>query len=194
MKKYFYSDDGKKKNGPFSLEELKRENISKETLIWLEGLDDWKPAGDLDDMKPILELQPPSILSNEKNESIEPEEKAVEVSDKSKSQGRRRRIERGMFSRPFSFDGRIRRTEYGISLIIYWIGVSFGNAIVVSGEAPIIALAFIPLIWFLWAQGAKRCHDLGKNGWWQIIPFYIFWMVFQDGQQGLNEYGHNPKG
>ena len=191
MKEYFYSDGGKK-NGPLSLEELKRENISKETLIWFEGLDDWKPAGDLDDMKPILELQPPSILSNEKNESIEPEEKAVEVSDKNESQGRP--TVKGMFSSPFSFDGRIRRTEFGISLIIYWIVLSFVNAIVVSGEAPIIGFAYIPVIWFLAAQGAKRCHDLGNNGWWQIIPFYVFWLLFQDGQQGLNEYGHNPKG
>jgi len=50
------------------------------------------------------------------------------------------------------------------------------------------------LLWFLWAQGAKRCHDLGKNGWWQIIPFYVLLLVFQDGQPGLNKYGFNPKG
>ena len=191
MKKYFYSD-GKEKHGPLSLDELKQEDISKETLIWFEGLDDWKPAGDLDDMKPILELQPPPIFTNEQNESIEPEEKSVEVSDKNKSQGRP--IKKGMFSSPFSFDGRIRRTEYGISLIIYVIVATFVNAIVESGEAPIIGLAYIPMLWFFWAQGAKRCHDVGNNGWWQIIPFYGFWLLFQDGQPGLNEYGYNPKG
>jgi len=191
MKKYFYSD-GKEKHGPLSLDELKQEDISKETLIWFEGLDDWKPAGDLDDMKPILELQPPPIFTNEQNESIEPEEKSVEVSDKNKSQGRP--IKKGMFSSPFSFDGRIRRTEYGISLIIYAIVATFVNAIVESGEAPIIGLAYIPMLWFFWAQGAKRCHDVGNNGWWQIIPFYGFWLLFQDGQPGLNEYGYNPKG
>ena len=191
MKKYFYSD-GKEKHGPLSLDELKQEDISKETLIWFEGLDDWKPAGDLDDMKPILEHQPPPIFTNEQNESIEPEEKSVEVSDKNKSQGRP--IKKGMFSSPFSFDGRIRRTEYGISLIIYAIVATFVNAIVESGEAPIIGLAYIPMLWFFWAQGAKRCHDVGNNGWWQIIPFYGFWLLFQDGQPGLNEYGYNPKG
>lgn len=60
MKKYFYSD-GKEKLGPLGLEELKEENIANDTLIWFEGLDDWTPASELEEMKPILELKPPSI-------------------------------------------------------------------------------------------------------------------------------------
>jgi uncharacterized membrane protein YhaH (DUF805 family) len=191
MKKYFYSD-GKEKHGPLSLEELKQEYIPNETLIWFEGIDGWTPAGKLDEMKPILELQPPPIFSEENKESVEPDEKTVEVSNNNESQGRP--TKKGMFSSPFSFDGRIRRTEFGISLIIYVIVATFVNAIVESGEVPIIGLAYIPMLWFLWAQGAKRCHDVGNNGWWQIIPFYFLWLLFQDGQPGINEYGHNPKG
>ncbi len=56
MKKYFYSN-GKEKHGPLGLDELKQKDISKETLIWFEGLDDWTPAGELDEIKPVLELQ-----------------------------------------------------------------------------------------------------------------------------------------
>ena len=191
MKKYFYSD-GKEKYGPLNLDELKQEGISKKTLLWFEGLDDWTPAGELDEMKPILELQPPSILNEEKTKSVEPEENTIGFIEKNESKSRSNK--KGMFTSPFSFDGRIRRTEYGISLIIYVIVASFVNAIVESGEVPIIGLAYIPMLWFLWAQGAKRCHDVGNNGWWQIIPFYGFWLLFQDGQPGLNEYGQNPKG
>jgi len=191
MKKYFYSD-GKEKHGPLSLDELKETDMTNETLIWFEGLDDWIPAGELDEMKAILELQPPPIFTEEKNELIEPEEKIVEVFNKNERRGRT--TKKGMFSSPFSFDGRIRRTEYGISFIIYVIVAAFANAISESGEIPIIGLAYIPILWFLWAQGAKRCHDVGNNGWWQFIPFYLFWLLFQDGQPGINEYGHNPKG
>jgi uncharacterized membrane protein YhaH (DUF805 family) len=100
-----------------------------------------------------------------------------------------------MFSNPFSFDGRIRRTEYGVSFIIYAVIAVIINAIVgTSRNGAIFGLAYIPMLWFLWAQGAKRCHDLGNNGWWQLIPFYALWLTFQDGQVGSNEYGENPKG
>lgn len=68
MKKYFYSD-GKQKHGPLSFEELLNEDISKQTLIWFDGLDDWTLAGELDEMKAILEVQPPPILKAEKNKS-----------------------------------------------------------------------------------------------------------------------------
>ena len=101
-----------------------------------------------------------------------------------------------MFEKPFSFKGRIRRTEYGVSLIIYAVLTTILNNLLASssGDMDILGLAGIPLLWFVWAQGAKRCHDLGKNGWWQLIPFYCIWLTFQDGQRFPNEYGDNPKG
>jgi uncharacterized membrane protein YhaH (DUF805 family) len=106
-----------------------------------------------------------------------------------------------MFKAPFSFDGRIRRTEYGVSLIIYfvvYIGVYFGIFMAMAsggGGGSIIALVlFAPLLWFFWAQGAKRCHDIGNSGWWQLIPFYFLVMLFKDGDPGTNEYGMNAKG
>jgi uncharacterized membrane protein YhaH (DUF805 family) len=101
-----------------------------------------------------------------------------------------------MFKNPFSFDGRIRRTEYGLTLIIYVVLATIINLIIEEsrGDAGILGLAYIPMLWVLWAQGAKRCHDVGNNGWWQLIPFYGFWLIFQDGQPGSNQYGENPKG
>lgn len=100
-----------------------------------------------------------------------------------------------MFKNPFSFKGRIRRTEYGISLIIYvftYFAIFFS---LVSGEVvSIIGLAYFPLVWFLCAQNAKRCHDRGNSGWYQLIPFYGFWLLFADSDNGVNKYGPNPKG
>jgi len=99
-----------------------------------------------------------------------------------------------MFKNPFSFNGRIRRTEYGLSFIIYLIVYLFIRLLAdgQTGEKAFFIL-YIPVLWFLWAQAAKRCHDLDKSGWWQIIPFYGLWLLFENGVAWTNEYGENPK-
>ena len=100
-----------------------------------------------------------------------------------------------MFQKPFSFNGRIRRTEYGISYLAYMaLGIGFSFIVESSPALGILGLLYIPMIWFLFAQGAKRCHDRGNSGWYQIIPFYVFWMIFADSDYGENQYGPNPKG
>ena len=107
-----------------------------------------------------------------------------------------------MFKSPFSFNGRIRRTEYGISVIIYTVVIMLLWAMLIAtmtghaspGITLFLMITLIPLIYFMLAQGAKRCHDRGNSGWFQLIPFYGFWMMFADGDHGSNEYGPNPKG
>lgn len=109
-----------------------------------------------------------------------------------------------MFSNIFSFKGRIRRLEYGLTYIaIYALSVVVGFVVgIISGiygvdessATLLVYIAMLPLLYVQWAQGAKRCHDRGNSGWYQIIPFYIFVMFFGDGESGENEYGSNPKG
>ena len=103
-----------------------------------------------------------------------------------------------MFNNLFSFEGRIRRSEYGLSFLFYFIAAVIINVIMASSKEDsglaIFGLAYIPMLWFLWSQGAKRCHDVGNSGWWQIIPFYVLWLIFEDGEPGANQYGDNPKG
>lgn len=105
-----------------------------------------------------------------------------------------------MFAHPFSFHGRIRRLEFGLSYIIYMIWYSFFSALSdgygyeESIGYVIYLLTFVPVTWFILAQGCKRCHDRNNSGWYQIIPFYGLWMLFADGDIGENYYGPNPKG
>ena len=105
---------------------------------------------------------------------------------------------KGMFKRPFSFNGRIRRTEYCLSFLIYMIWYVVVNVMMETPDPSVeasvfILISFIPMIWFLWAQNAKRCHDRGNSGWYQLIPFYFLVLLFGDGDEGENEYGDNPK-
>lgn len=100
-----------------------------------------------------------------------------------------------MFSHPFSFHGRIRRLEYGLSVIvIYAYCFVFQMFVESNPDSSIILLTLIPLYWFMWAQGAKRCHDRNNSGWYQLIPFYGLWMLFGDGDECENKYGFDPKG
>lgn len=95
-----------------------------------------------------------------------------------------------MFSNPFSFKGRIRRTEYCISFMIYFF---LSTYISVQVEFPLDFLSQIPLLWFILAQGSKRNHDYGDSGWWQIIfPLSVWWMMFLKGDFYKNEYGEPP--
>lgn len=94
-----------------------------------------------------------------------------------------------MFRYPFSFEGRIGRTQYAITYAAY-IGCSLIiQELMEENEGSFLIILFIPALWILFAQGSKRCHDLGKSGGWQVIPFYVFWMLFQKGDPGVNKYG-----
>lgn len=98
-----------------------------------------------------------------------------------------------MFKSPFSFDGRIRRLEYGLTNIIIFVVYLMIVGISVSTSSMIAFLLYFPLMWFAIAQNTKRCHDVGRSGWWQLIPFYGFILLFEDGDRQKNEYGSNPK-
>lgn len=63
MKKYFYSNN-QQKEGPVSLEELKQKDLHPDTLIWHEGLEDWKKAESVDELREIFELSPPPITND----------------------------------------------------------------------------------------------------------------------------------
>jgi len=101
-----------------------------------------------------------------------------------------------MFENPFSFQGRIRRLEYGISSLITMV-VAFLVSLLANlgaGAAIISLFLLIPVLWFSLAQSVKRCHDRGNSGWFILIPFYGWILLFGGSDYGINGYGPNPKG
>jgi uncharacterized membrane protein YhaH (DUF805 family) len=170
---YYYSDGDGNTFGPYSLTEL-LPKIESETLVYREGIE-WTNAENISELKKYF-----------KKVSNQP------VVNTSTTQNQEPIIaNRKLFSSPFSFEGRIRRTEYGISFLIYcFVYAAFSSSI---EENSSVALILLPLLWFFIAQGAKRCHDRGNSGWFQLIPFYFFWMIFAEGDPHENEYGSSPK-
>jgi uncharacterized membrane protein YhaH (DUF805 family) len=100
-----------------------------------------------------------------------------------------------MFKNPFSLKGRIARTEYALSLISSFVFLLITSSVAsdyLHGDF-ILTITLLCFIWFNLAQGSKRCHDVDQSGIMQIIPFYGFVLIFQEGSYGNNSYGTNPK-
>ncbi|MDP2176120.1 MAG: DUF805 domain-containing protein [Bacteroidota bacterium] len=93
-----------------------------------------------------------------------------------------------------NFDGRARRKEYWMfilffyifSIVIGFIGGLIGFELL--GTVYILAM-ILPSI----AVSVRRMHDVGKSGWYMLIPIYSFVLSLTEGQPGPNEYGSNPK-
>lgn len=93
-----------------------------------------------------------------------------------------------------TFSGRARRAEYWyfgllstiISIILTVIELTVG----ISFISTVYSVAIlVPSL----AVGVRRMHDVGKSGWFLLIPFYNLILLFTAGEEGVNNYGPDPK-
>ena len=104
----------------------------------------------------------------------------------------------------FSFDGRVRRTEYWVMVIAISIVNTIaafmlrGNGLLVALGVLIILLTIIPGL----TTSVKRWHDRDKSGWWILIGLIpliggIWALVeqgFLRGTDGDNRFGAPENG
>lgn len=64
MTRYFYIDSEGNQKGPLTLDELKIEHIRKETLVWTQGMLEWKRACEVENLESLFEI-PKSIPYNQ---------------------------------------------------------------------------------------------------------------------------------
>lgn len=62
MQKYYYND-GANRQGPFTAEELVQKNITPETPVWYEGLENSTTAGEIEEIKTLLVQQQGNMRS-----------------------------------------------------------------------------------------------------------------------------------
>lgn len=97
--------------------------------------------------------------------------------------------------RPFSFKGRIGRVQLILSYVVGFVAwfASYALSEPNLGFNSNVLLAFLAftaiIFWFLCAQRAKRCHDLGKSGAWMFVPFWNVLLFFAEGEKQDNQYG-----
>lgn len=51
MNRYFYIDAEGKQKGTFTAIELKQENIKRDTLVWTQGMEQWKRAEEVEELQ-----------------------------------------------------------------------------------------------------------------------------------------------
>ncbi len=92
-----------------------------------------------------------------------------------------------------TFSGRATRSEYWyfilfniiFSIIIAIIGAAM--KITILGNIYSLAVLLPGL-----AVGVRRMHDVGKSGWYLLIPIYSLILLCEETQSGENEYGQDP--
>lgn len=72
----------------------------------------------------------------------------------------------------FSFGGRNRRTRYWLTAIctnLLFLPANLSGDDMPGGVTIFTLLIFLPAMWVLPANIAKRCHDLGKSGFFGLL-------------------------
>jgi uncharacterized membrane protein YhaH (DUF805 family) len=92
------------------------------------------------------------------------------------------------------FEGRARRKEYWTFTL-----VNFLISIILSAADIYLQLGFLDTVYSLavlipsLAVAVRRMHDVGKSGWYILIPIYNLILALTEGDKGDNEYGPDPK-
>jgi uncharacterized membrane protein YhaH (DUF805 family) len=114
---------------------------------------------------------------------------------------------RTVLSKYATFDGRARRSEFWwfylasflASVVAAIIDAAIGSD-VGAGTGVVGLLLSLALLIPGLAVGARRLHDTGRSGWWQLIALVplvgiilliVWWAT--DGHRSPNQHGPSPK-
>lgn len=71
---YIHKDD--QQQGPFTIDELKDLKITRETMVWFEGADDWKKSVEIEELKEVIKSIPPPIVDIKIKDETQPASEA----------------------------------------------------------------------------------------------------------------------
>lgn len=105
------------------------------------------------------------------------------------------------FKNYVKFNGRSTRAEYWWFVLFLFIGgVVLGTIDTFLGTGALQTLFNLVTLIPGLALGARRLHDIGRSGWWQLLWFVILvgWIILiiwtiKQGQQGPNKHGLDPR-
>jgi uncharacterized membrane protein YhaH (DUF805 family) len=93
-----------------------------------------------------------------------------------------------------TFRGRARRSEYWYFFLFHMIIVITLALVDSAIDSKLLSniytlIIFLPSI----AVGVRRMHDVGKSGWFLLIPIYNLVLACTEGDTGENAFGPDPK-
>jgi tetratricopeptide (TPR) repeat protein len=122
MKLYYYALN-KQQFGPFTIDELKSKRLKKSTLVWTEGMQDWKPGGEIDEIKDILLSEPPPIPQTSNTSRIIDKvhtKDSITIFSSEKYD--------------LSYQKEIEATIYGVILLVAPVVIQFSNIVIFETE------------------------------------------------------------
>ncbi|AWL77971.1 DUF805 domain-containing protein [Capnocytophaga canimorsus] len=92
------------------------------------------------------------------------------------------------------FKGRARRKEYWMftlfnSIVFFVLGFIGG----LMETTVLFSIYYLAIIVPSIAVGVRRMHDVGKSGWFILVPIYNLVLCLTEGERGPNQYGPDPK-
>lgn len=78
-----------------------------------------------------------------------------------------------------NFSGRARRREFWMFTLISFIITSVINLIEYPLNTEILSIVYeIGIFLPSFAVAVRRLHDVGKSGWWLVLPNFIFLLAY----------------
>lgn len=216
----WYYEQAGNQHGPIADDEMsalmQAGTVRPETLVWHEGQAGWQPAIDVvpQQLRPDATGAPPPLPSAEPTDMRGDAEPQWAPEDTSYDQAGEHlpathhprgfsASVRHVFSNYVNFKGRAQRGEYWW-FVLFVLLCAFATSAVDSAlfgtpadeTGPIYGLFILAILLPGVGVTARRLHDIGKSGWWQLINFVpligflvMIYFTVQKGDPGPNQYG-----
>jgi uncharacterized membrane protein YhaH (DUF805 family) len=95
-----------------------------------------------------------------------------------------------------NFKGRSTRPQYWwfylFAIICSYAPILIASAVDMPMIATIGTIASLALLIPNLAAGVRRLHDVGKSGWFLLVPIYNLILLLSNTQPGENKWGPDP--
>jgi hypothetical protein len=184
--------------GPVKVEDLINCGVTAQTLVWTQGMANWTPAGEVEELKALFATQPPAFCpppptqtppappafqqQSNNNYYNQQQNYYQHYREPSRTMSFGESIE-VCFRKYVGFEGRATRAEFWwFYLFIFLIG-----CVPVAGQIAVWGM-LLPYL----AVATRRLHDTNHSGWWILCPIYNIILLATKGDEWQNEYGEPP--